>query len=221
MGDSFPGMPFTVISDVPKEPLMEVSTSPFGTSSGSGSVQGGSLAPPNAALAWGNSGKGSGGGGNGDGNDWAASGCHVHMRKWETFVQQNQLNVNIDPSIIEGYMESRIMAERSELMAAAAINQTQVQSAAESIVGGTRMQAEAALHVAAAKTEAEVTKARVEVDVRVRPATAETEQVATTTETAVKVAVAEVEGRAQVWAAGARQKALDKEAALQRKIDAL
>ncbi len=117
-------MPFTVVPDVPKEPLMEVSTSPFETSSGSGSAQSDSLPPTNTTLVHRNSGKGRGGEGNGDANDKAASGRHVHLNKWESFVQQNQLNINIDPSIVERYVESRIVAERNELMAIAAINQT-------------------------------------------------------------------------------------------------
>ena len=106
MGDRIPAMPFTVIPDVPEEPLMEVSSSPFETSSGSGSAQSDSLPPTNTALVHRSNSKGRGGEGKGDDNDRTAFGRHVRMNKWDSFVQQNQLNINIDPSIIERYVES-------------------------------------------------------------------------------------------------------------------
>ena len=103
----------------------------------------------------------------------AASGRPMHLHKWETFVQQNQLQINIDPDMIERYVESRIAAERAEIGAAAAISQNQVQTAAEAVVGCNRVQAEAALHVAAARTETEVTKVRAEAQAHVIAAGAE------------------------------------------------
>ena len=108
-----PAMPFTVI---PNEALMEVSSSLFDTSSGSGSR--GADTPPNGSVmqrnAYGSTPP--------NAQNMAASGRPMHLHKWETFVQQNQLQINIDPDMIERYVESRIAAERAEIGAAAAIS---------------------------------------------------------------------------------------------------
>ena len=152
--DAAPALPFTVIPSEPGEALMEVSSSPFDTSSGSGSR--GADTPPDGTVMRRTAYDGT----PPNARNMAAPGRPMHLHKWETFVQQNQLQINIDPDMIERYVESRISAERAEIGAAAAISQNQVQTEAEAVVGCNRVQAEAALHVAAAKTEAEVTKVR-------------------------------------------------------------
>ena len=50
MEDTTMALPFTVILSAPSEPLMEVSSSPFDTSSGSGSMPGGPDTPPDGNV---------------------------------------------------------------------------------------------------------------------------------------------------------------------------
>jgi hypothetical protein len=41
----------------------------------------------------------------------------LHAHKWQQFVQQNALVVNVDPAIVEQYVQARLSAERAGLEA--------------------------------------------------------------------------------------------------------
>ena len=46
----------------------------------------------------------------------------VNMLRWEQFIQQNNLVVNIDPNMVETYVQARLDAERSCVAALAHMN---------------------------------------------------------------------------------------------------
>ena len=68
-----------------------------------------------------------------------------NLMKWEQYIQQNNLLVNIDPSMVESYVQARLDADRAHIEALALADNTQVRAEAAIAVGQMQTRAECAV----------------------------------------------------------------------------
>lgn len=147
-GTMMPALPFTVLPSGGQS--LEVSTSPYKTSSGSFVVAG---RPPDGP--------------------WPGNSSHMelHAHRWQQFVQQNALVVNIDPAIVEQYVQARLTAERASMETAVSSMRAEAEvafSAAHARLTSETMasQAGSAVRAQAAELTAVATTAAVTLEAR-------------------------------------------------------
>jgi myosin heavy subunit len=96
----------------------------------------------------------------------------LHAHRWQQFIQQNALVVNVDPAIVEQYVQARLSAERAGL---------------EAEVSGMRAEAIVAVNAARSRLQNEAVISQAEATVRTREAE-------TSAATAVALATSQARG---------------------------
>ena len=79
----------------------------------------------------------------------------MNAMKRETFIHLTSLSVDVDPAMVEQYVQARLQAERAGTTTAATAAHVQVQAQAEIAVNTVRAQAEVTLTSATTKMQGE------------------------------------------------------------------
>ena len=102
-------------------------------------------------------------------------GTTVNLTKWEQYIQQNNVLTNVDPLMVESYVQARLDADRARIASLAITNNTQVKAEAAIAVEQVQARAESAVVQVKAQlqTEAAMTLAGAEVRARAAETRAE------------------------------------------------